>query len=92
MVRGFEGVWRCKIARMPLDPNALALRRASLEVVARGQKTKAVVVGTLTERQLGAINQARQHRSHPLPVVIAEVLFFGQYIYNSRVLFRLSRQ
>ena len=43
------------------------------------------MIGTLTERQLGAINQARQSRANPLPVVIAEVLFFGKHIYQSRM-------
>ncbi len=70
---------------MPLYPNAVALVRANLETISKGYKVRAIAIGTLTERQLGAINQSRQGRSNPLPVVIAEVLFLGQHIYNSRV-------
>ncbi len=70
---------------MPLYPHALALIRANLEEIAKGNRVKPVAIGNLTERQLGAINQARQARSNPLPVVIAEVLFFGKHMYQSRV-------
>jgi len=70
---------------MPLYANALALIRANLQEIANGRKVRPVAIGTLTERQLGAINQSRQSREHPLPVVIAEVLFIGQHVYNSRV-------
>lgn len=70
---------------MPLYLHASALIRANLEEIAKGNKVKPVLIGTLTERQLGAINRARQARSYPLPVVIAEVLFFGKHMYQSRV-------
>lgn len=70
---------------MPLYTNALDLIRANFEQIAQGTRVQPVAIGTPTERQLGAINQARQARSHPLPVILAEVLFFGQHIYNSRV-------
>jgi hypothetical protein len=71
---------------MPLYPNAIEIIRANLEQIAEGKRVRAVVIGTLTERQLGAINLSRTSRVNPLPVVIAEVLFLGQHIYNSRVI------
>jgi hypothetical protein len=70
---------------MPLYADAIQSIRMNLEQIACGQRVRAVAIGTLTERQLGAINQSRQLRSNPLPVVIAEVLFIGKHIYNSRV-------
>jgi hypothetical protein len=70
---------------MPLYLNAPVLIRANLEQLAHGRKVRPQPVGTLTARQLGSINLARQARFHPLPVVIAEVLFIGQHIYNSRL-------
>jgi len=70
---------------MPLYSHAVALIRSNLEQISRGQKVRAVSIGILTERQLGAINQARQSRTNPLPIVIAEVLFLGQHTYNSRI-------
>jgi hypothetical protein len=70
---------------MPLYPGALQLIRQNLEELALGNKVRSIAIGTLTERQLGGINQARQHRANPLPVIIAEVLFIGQHVFNSRV-------
>jgi hypothetical protein len=70
---------------MPLYANAVDLIRANFEQISQGRKVKAIPIGTLTERQLGAINQSRQSRLNPLPAIIAEVLFIGQHIYNSRV-------
>ncbi len=70
---------------MPLYQHAVSLIRANLEQISNGRKAKPVAIGTLTESQLGAINQSRQSRAIPLPIVIAEVLFIGQHIYNSRV-------
>jgi hypothetical protein len=71
---------------MPLYTDAVQLIRANLEQIAQGKKVRAIAIGTLTERQLGAINLSRASRANPLPVVIAEVLFLGQHIYNSRVI------
>jgi hypothetical protein len=71
---------------MSLYPDAIALIRRNLEELALGKKVRAIAIGTLSERQLGAINQSRQHRADPLPVVIAEVLFIGQHVYNSRII------
>ena len=70
---------------MPLYTNALALIRANFEQLSKGVKVRPVAIGVLTERQVGAINQARQARTPPLPVILPEVLFFGQHIYNSRI-------
>jgi hypothetical protein len=70
---------------MPLYANAVDLIRANFDQISQGKKAKAVAIGTLTERQLGAVNQSRQSRLNPLPVIIAEVLFLGQHIYNSRI-------
>ena len=71
---------------MPLYLNALDLIRGNLQEIARGKKVAPIAIGSLTERQLGAINQARTARRSPLRVIIAEVLFFGQHIHNSRIL------
>jgi hypothetical protein len=70
---------------MPLYVDAVGLISINLERIAAGRKVRPIAIGLLTERQLGAINQSRQARADPLPVVIAEVLFIGQHIYNSRV-------
>jgi hypothetical protein len=71
---------------MPLYAHSIELIRANLEQISQGEKVRAVAIGTLTEKQLGAINLSRTSRVNPLPVVIAEVLFLGQHIYNSRVI------
>jgi hypothetical protein len=70
---------------MPLYEDAVGRMRINLELIAAGRKVRPFAIGILTERQLGAINQSRQARTDPLPVVIAEVLFIGQHIYNCRV-------
>jgi hypothetical protein len=70
---------------LPLYEHAIDLIRANLEQLAKGNKVRPVAIGTLTEMQLAAINHSRQFRSNPMPPVIAEVLFIGQHIYNSRV-------
>ena len=42
-----------------------------------------VAVGTLTDVQLDAVNQAR--KSHGYPPMVTEVVFLGRHIYNGRV-------
>lgn len=70
---------------MPLAKGGLQLVRSNLEQIAQGRRVGAVVIGHLTERQLGDINRSRQLRANPLLVVISEVLFIGQHIFNSRI-------
>jgi len=70
---------------MPLFGNAAAFIRANLVAIQNGQKAKAVVIGTLTERQLQAINQHRMARNATLPPVVDEVIFIGSHIYKSRI-------
>lgn len=68
---------------MPLNPDAVSLIRKQFEVVQKGQKPQAVVIGTLTEEQLNAINGERAARK--LPLIVAEIKFQGRHIYQSRV-------
>jgi hypothetical protein len=68
---------------MPLFPEAICLIRKQLHQIEAGERVKAVVVGTLTTEQLSAINNERQKENHP--PVVAEVLFLGKHIYQSRV-------
>ena len=46
-------------------------------------RVRPIVVGTLTAEQLSAINAERQKENQP--EVIAEVIFLGKHIYQSRV-------
>lgn len=71
---------------MPLYPNGLALIRANLEAIQRGQRVHAVAIGTLTADQLAGINSSRATEPNPLPPVIDEVLFIGLHVYKSRVI------
>lgn len=43
-----------------------------------------MVVGTLTDTQLDAINDER--RAHGYPPIVAEVVFIGRHVYESRIL------
>jgi hypothetical protein len=70
---------------MPLNDNALVLIRSNLEAIQKGQRVKPVVIGTLTKAQLDAINKQRAAHSIPLSPVVAEVIFFGKHIYQSRI-------
>ena len=71
---------------MPLYPNAARLIRANLEALQRGERVRAVAIGTLTSAQLSAINQMRAAYGTPgaLPPIIDEVLFVGHHVYKSR--------
>jgi hypothetical protein len=42
-----------------------------------------VEVGVLTDIQLGAINRERHHRGYP--ALVAEVVFIGRHVYESRI-------
>lgn len=67
---------------MPLRDNAAQLIRANLEEIRDGRRPRPVVIGTLTETQLSAINAGRLRRN--FPPIIAEVTFVGRHIYESR--------
>jgi hypothetical protein len=67
---------------MPLYPNAHALIRANLERAANRQKPPIVRIGTLSEDQLKTINAQRLEEE--LPAIVAEILFDGRHMYNSR--------
>jgi hypothetical protein len=71
---------------MPLFDGAHALIRTNLEHFQPNVKTRVrgVVIGTLTDVQLGAINGSRKAKG--LPPVRAEVLFFGWHVYKSRII------
>jgi hypothetical protein len=68
--------------KMPLYENAERLIRANLERCRCGARPPAVVIGTLTEIQLAAINEKRVEDD--LPVIIADVVFVGLHAYQSR--------
>ena len=69
---------------MPLYPHAVELIRENLKQISRGCKVKPIAIGRLTEEQLESINRHRQARNPDLQSVIAEVVFFGSHIYQSR--------
>src|SRR5258706_8690786 len=70
---------------MPLYREGRARIRANLEALKRGERVRSVVIGTLTADQLAGINRRRAtHSNPPLPPIIAEVLFVGNHIYQSR--------
>lgn len=59
--------------------------RASLEAIQNGHKVKPVAIGELTNLQLEAINRHRISRNQSLPPIVAEVIFIGSHIDQSRV-------
>lgn len=68
---------------MPLYPNAEQLIRGNLAVIKRGTKPRPVVVGYLTDIQLGEINAHRKLRN--LSPIEKDVVFVGTHVYNSRI-------
>jgi|SRR5271166_2303241 len=70
---------------MPLYSHALALVRANLEAIQEGRKVKPVAIGRLTDDQREAINRHRLSRNQTLLPIVAEVVFIGSHIYQSRV-------
>jgi urease gamma subunit len=70
---------------MPLYPQAAAFIRDNLEAIRDGKKVKPVTIGALTGVQLAAINRHRLARNATLPQIVAEVIFIGSHIYESRV-------
>lgn len=71
---------------MPLYANAIEIIRANLNEISKGNKVKPIAIGALTKQQLNAINKHRQEHNLNLEPMIAEVLFFGNHIYQSRCL------
>jgi hypothetical protein len=71
---------------MPLYPQASTLIRANLEAIQNGHKVKPVAIGMLTDVQLEAINRHRLGHNRTLPPIVAEVIFIGSHIYQSRVI------
>ena len=67
---------------MPLYPNGLDLIRTNLQLAANRQKPPIVRIGVLSEEQLITINAQRLEEE--LPPIIAEILFDGRHLYNSR--------
>lgn len=69
---------------MPLSDDAPTRIRANLEQIGAGQRVRLITIGALTNDQLGAINTDR--RGHGYPPIIAEVVFIGRHIYESRII------
>lgn len=57
--------------------------RINLETIGEGKYAKRIVIGTLTETQLAAINIQKVRED--LPTIVGEILFIGRHIYESRV-------
>jgi len=68
---------------MPRSDNAEQLIRGNIAVIKRGKKPRAVVVGYLTDEQMGAINTYR--RSRNWEPIERDIDFVGTHIYESRV-------
>jgi hypothetical protein len=68
---------------MPLFDNAIEGIRNNLEQIRNGKKAPLIAIGILTKAQLSAINGSRLKQG--LSTVIAEVLFVGRHIYQSRI-------
>ncbi len=68
---------------MPLLANAKDLILKNLLKVHHGRRAKPVVIGSLTDVQLAALNTERQQRG--FKPMIAELVFVGNHIYDSRV-------
>jgi hypothetical protein len=68
---------------MPLSDDAPALIRANLEQLQTGNRVRLVVIGTITDAQLEAINDER--RTHGHPPIVAEVVFLGRHVHQSRI-------
>lgn len=68
---------------MPLNDDAMDILRASLEMLAQGERPLVVTIGVLTAQQHAAINAYRN--KHGLPDLASpEVVFLGRHLYHSR--------
>jgi len=70
---------------MPLHSHADGLIRANLRAIQDGHKARPQVIGALTEAQLEAINRHRMSQNESLPPIVAEVIFIGGHVYQSRI-------
>ena len=68
---------------MPLSDEAPALICANLKLVQAGNRVRLVVIGALTDTQLDAINRERSAPRYP--PIVAEVVFIGRHVYESRI-------
>jgi hypothetical protein len=68
---------------MPLSADAPALIRTNLKQLQTGKRVRLVVIGTLTDKQLDAINHKRSGQGHP--PIVAEIVFVGRHVYESRI-------
>jgi hypothetical protein len=68
---------------MPLCENAEKGIRKNLQYIRNGRKAHPVVIGHLTDVQLGKMNEERAGRG--FPAMGSTVLFVGQHVYNSRI-------
>ena len=69
---------------MPLFRKCRPLDTRKPQSVSGGQRARETIIGTLTDAQLAAINERRAARSKPLAPIVAEILFFGKHLYESR--------
>ena len=69
---------------MPLFDNARRKMRINLEEIQEGWHPKKILIGTLTQEQLAAINALKLR--HELPLITEEITFVGRHIYENRVL------
>jgi hypothetical protein len=67
---------------MSLYPTALTAIRTNLELAANKQKPPIIRIGVLSAAQLVTVNAQREEEE--MPPVVAEVLFDGRHLYNSR--------
>lgn len=68
---------------MPLSANARDLMRTNLEQIRNGEKAHLIVIGSLTDAQLTALNALRA--AEGFSELTADVVFIGKHIYQSRV-------
>ena len=69
---------------MALYEGAELLIALQLEALARGERVRLIAIGVLTQAQLAVLNRDRVSLGQtPL---IAEVVFLGRHIYNSRII------
>jgi hypothetical protein len=68
---------------MPLNPSAIDLVRANLQLLSEGGRPRFVSIGYLTEAQHQAINALRLAEGKPL-LDDPEILLMGRHLYNSR--------
>jgi hypothetical protein len=71
---------------MPLHEHAAHLIRANLKALQLGKRVPRIIIGTLTDAQVAAINEARANYGNPQPPITADVLFVGKHIYERRCL------